>query len=208
LELAMRARYILPALALLAALVSPAHAAVIDPPLPFDSAEWDLSSSSASHWSTGQSLTPGVTNSTAYDAHAWDHMGVTTVSSDTLYINGWTNVDPVLFISQTVTNNTAFPWSGYTLDCSASPGSASFILPGSTTGAPFTQNSFSSTHIDFGAPGGPVLPTQSVTLNYFIDISSIGSFSLTIVQGPVLLPEPASMGILAVGALALLRRRR
>ena len=62
-----------------------------------------------------------------------------------------------------------------------------------------------------GAPSLPlayiVVPTDSVvTLNFFISGTSGGEQIDTSFSGPV--PEPASMSLLALGGLALLKRRR
>ena len=194
----MRAGYLLPVLGVVTCLAAQVHAG-------FVTLEYDVSEATATHTGWGTNLTP---NSSTYDAKAWENVNFSQDLPDTQVISGTiANSDPTLFVTESITNTTTNPWYGNTLDCSGT-GGVSFVLPLLTSASPFTEASFSGSHIDFEAPGGPILPTQVFTVNFFVDVASTTDFSLTLVQTPVLAPEPASLGLLAIGGLALLRRRR
>jgi hypothetical protein len=180
------------AAAVLAGSAAQAHAVFI-------SLGWSFPDSPGAHSGLGWDNTPGVD----YAAWCWETDAHALLTPDTHIISGETDEDPILWVSESILNDTAVPWYGYELTASGT--GVTFINQGLTTGLPMAVTSFSSSLITFS---GVVNPGQTLNLEYYVNVATVGSFSITLVQTPVVVPEPASLSMLAMGAALLLRRRR
>lgn len=119
---------------------------------------------------------------------------------DQVIMSGQTDIDPTFMVTKTVTNETTFTWTSYQLTLA---GDATFV------GTPYSDvfglvNMPDSHNVIFSAPQS-VAPGQSVTMHAFINIPDSGNFNFTMTQLAV--PEPATLGLLCLGALSLRRRR-
>jgi len=123
------------------------------------------------------------------------------VGPDSVIMSGETNMDPTFHVLKDVQNLSGVEWTGYILTLSGID--VSFQGPAGSTR--FSTVDVSPNMIEFYAPN-PVPHGDSVTLDFYINVASTGLFQFTVTQNPV--PEPATLGLLAVGGLAMLRRRR
>ncbi|HEX4053336.1 MAG TPA: PEP-CTERM sorting domain-containing protein [Tepidisphaeraceae bacterium] len=121
------------------------------------------------------------------------------------------------FVTEGVTNNTGVTWTDYHeqlgtgVDGNFVLGSpVEFVVPPDLT---YTNPSFptrSVTTSDIDYTGGDVLPGQAISLTLSIvvpDIPTGGTYDFTLRQFPTV-PEPATLGLIAVGSIGLLARRR
>ncbi len=121
------------------------------------------------------------------------------------------------FVSEGVTNNTNQTWTDYHeqlgtgTDGNFVLGSpVQFLLPTDST---YTNPSFPSSSVttsDIDYTGGAVAPGQAISLTFSItvpDISAAGPADFTLRQFPSV-PEPGTLGLLALGSISLLTRRR
>lgn len=198
----MRVALALPALGLLGLLAAPACAGPI---LLFESLNWtfpgDVEGEPSHHSNIGHQLEPTAN----WDAWCWETDNRDSSVPDDHIIWGTTATDPLLWISETIVNDTTDAWYGYTLSASSLNG-ASFVNEAGTTGSPFSLQSFSASELVFS--GGTLAPGQSLSLSYYLNIPTTGSFSVTLNHAPALVPEPGAIGLLCLGAAALLIRRR
>lgn len=118
--------------------------------------------------------------------------------------------DPYIRVTKYVTNDNGHDWTGYTLtlsDCTIGSNIV-FVAPASgvdpDTGATiFSTVSVTDNLITFS--DGIVEVGQEVALNFKIWVPTAGNFSWCVTQQAI--PEPATIGILGLGALALFRRK-
>jgi hypothetical protein len=122
------------------------------------------------------------------------------------------------FVSEGITNNTTSTWSDYHeqigngSDGQFTLGSnpVTFVTPvdATYTNPAFSGLSVSSDEIDYS--GGAVAPGQAISLTYSITVPDNGTspYSFTLRQFPTVVPEPASLGLLTLGAIGLLARRK
>ena len=115
---------------------------------------------------------------------------------------GGTDSDPLIHVVKTVTNDSTFVWTDYHIEISGSEGVS--YVSGSATSDVFNTIIESGGTIDFYAPNSVPIGGD-VTFEFDIIIPA-GGFSFDISQTPT--PEPGTIVLLSLGALALIRRRR
>lgn len=118
----------------------------------------------------------------------------------TLGCSGTTDTDPSLHITKTVLNDSSLDWTGYQIDVSGA--NVSYVAHSAACDA-FTAISESGNHLTFS--GATVAIGHSVTFDFDVTLGT-GTFGLDIHQTPV--PEPATLSLLGLGLMGLLRRRR
>jgi PEP-CTERM motif len=121
-------------------------------------------------------------------------------------------------VTEGVTNSTTSTWSDYHeqigngSDGQFTLGSnpVTFVTPADSTysNTAFPGRSVSSNEIDY--TGGAVAPGQAINLTFSITVPDNGTspYSFTLRQFPTVVPEPASFGLLALGSIGLLARRK
>lgn len=138
-----------------------------------------------------------------YNSSPIDQSGIGTVTGS---ITTDTPSDPTLSILNTIDNNTTFAWTGYLVDVSMSQTftiSNLQIVNSGWTGSitqPVLNGSEYTGHVVYTG-GVPVQVGQTIVFGY--DISFGGGTSFTFSQTLTPVPEPATIGVLALGALAL-----
>jgi len=122
-------------------------------------------------------------------------------------------VNIIRISDENIVNLTGVDWTDYHWEIiNVTGGTATFADPGDFSVAPFDTKVLTLDTLDaFG--GGPVLdgsvfaPGQnSGPLDIVTDPAGVELVSFTLVQYPT--PEPATLAVLALGGLVLLRRRR
>ena len=152
-------------------------------------------------WLDKDELISGTINwvdsaSTLQLLETWGAMG--SVTSSTI---GAADVDPFIHIIKQINNDSGFAWTDYHIQIS---GQGAAYIPGSATSDRFSTVVENGNNIDFFSP--LIVPVNdSVTLGFDIQVAS-GTFSFSISQTPT--PEPATIGLLGLGALTILRKKR
>ncbi|MGA2443127.1 MAG: PEP-CTERM sorting domain-containing protein [Tepidisphaeraceae bacterium] len=129
---------------------------------------------------------------------------VTSITTDTA-------IDPTLIVGNSVNNDTGFTWTGYDVSVSMSN---PFTLSGALVSTP---SDWSATvtppaliggqyvgYIDYSA-GTPIPVGGTLDFQYTLAFSGGTNYSFTETVTPV--PEPASLGLLTLGVVAMLGRR-
>jgi hypothetical protein len=152
-------------------------------------------------WLDNQELVSGTINwidstSTLQLLETWGAMG--SVTSSTI---GAADVDPVIHITKQINNDSGFTWTDYHIQIA---GQGIAYVPGSATSDRFSTIVENGNNIDFFSPAS-VPVNDSVTIGFDIQVPS-GQFGFSISQMPT--PEPATVGLLALGSFALSRKRK
>jgi hypothetical protein len=132
------------------------------------------------------------------------NLNLNVVGSDEVLMYGATDSDPTFHVTETVTNNSGLSWTAYELILSES--GASFDYSNAPTSSRFQNfNEDSTTSFTFYSPN-EVPNGTNVTFDFDISVPLSGLFSFTLTQQPI--PEPATIALLGLCALSLLRRKR
>jgi hypothetical protein len=122
--------------------------------------------------------------------------------TDPVAISGQTDEDPPFTVVKTITNTSCITWTGYNVTLSGS--AVPTFIPGSAGSTNFSHVEYPhAAALVFS--GGAVAPGQLLTLQFGINVPTCGLFDFTLTQAPV--PEPATLSLLSLGGLTLLRRR-
>lgn len=124
----------------------------------------------------------------------YDHLG-----TDSVYVSGKTDEDQLLTMTKAVTNSNGTVWTAYSLTLG---GNATFVS------ALNSNNLFSNVSVDDSYvlfDGGSVGSGQTLEMSFVVNVPVIGDFSFCLTQ--LAIPEPASLTLLGLGALALYRRK-
>lgn len=122
-----------------------------------------------------------------------------------------TELDPTLRIINAIDNDTAFAWTGYQVNFSMSKpftlSSVSVLGPtGWTANYPTGSITTGTAAIVFTMPAGGTPIGVNDTITFSFKASFLGGASYAMEMTPT--PEPATMSLLALGGLAMLRKRR
>ncbi|MCK4292444.1 MAG: PEP-CTERM sorting domain-containing protein [Planctomycetes bacterium] len=103
----------------------------------------------------------------------------------------------------TAVNDTGFVWTGYSLDLDPA-GNATFV-DGTAGSTVFDNVAYTPYTLTFSAPDDVPIG-GAVGLQFDLDIPDTGPHTFTLTQIPI--PEPATVALLGLGALALVARRK
>lgn len=114
-----------------------------------------------------------------------------------VHVQGETDSDPVISITKNVKNTTGVAWVGYNINLDPLD-TDTFV--GTPTSNMLTLASQTATSLSFGLPTA-VLPGQTVQFVFDINVPDVGPFHFTLSQSPVMVPEPATLGLVGVAAV-------
>jgi hypothetical protein len=127
-------------------------------------------------------------------------------------------VNTTYFVTEGITNNTDVTWTDYHEQLGVGTDGnflldtepATFLTPpdGTFTSPSFPSVSVTPDEIDYN--GGSVAPGQAISITFSLVVpdGAAGPDTFTLRQFPSAVPEPASLGVLGVGMIGLLARRR
>jgi len=127
---------------------------------------------------------------------------------DVAELSGETDSDLTTFsVIKKITNDTGITWTAYTLTLYDLVSETTFVNGSAgAVGSKFQTVAYpDSTTIEFSGDD-PVLDGHLLQFQFDILVPTAGTFELTLTQNPI--PEPATIALLGLGSLALLRRRK
>ena len=134
----------------------------------------------------------------------WERYISDTTDSSLAHVWGEADVDPIIHVQKTVTNDSTFVWTDFHVEITGSLGVS--YVPGSATSDKFlTVVETLPGTIDFYAPQ-EVAIGDTVTIDFDIEIPA-GLFDFNVWQMPTPEPTTAAM-LLGLGALTCVRRKR
>ena len=118
-------------------------------------------------------------------------------------VSGETDEDPIMHVTKEVENDSGIAWLAYEVLLEGT--GVEFV--GAATSSHFGPGVVTPALITYSGPT-PVLPGETVVLDFDINVATVGLFSFTLTQTPT--PEPATLALLGFGGLglAVMRRRR
>ncbi|MGD0784305.1 MAG: PEP-CTERM sorting domain-containing protein [Sedimentisphaerales bacterium] len=117
-------------------------------------------------------------------------------------MTGQTDQDPMFLMDEVIDNDTLVDWTSF--DIQILSGSANFNYTYTPLSNFFGSTTQTPTDLTFLSPL-VVHPGDSVEMKFKIQVTSTGPFTLTVSQTAI--PEPATITLLCIGALALLRKK-
>jgi len=122
-------------------------------------------------------------------------------------IRGQVDELSTITIIKTITNNTGITWTGLGLGNTLGMGSGGYFVTGSFESTKLQTITCPGEDfmVEFSGPP-PVLDGESLTIQFDFKFYSPGGFFNWLSQDPI--PEPTTMVLLALGGLALIRKRR
>jgi hypothetical protein len=146
--------------------------------------------------------TPGNASDDFYSLTLIETINVS--GPDEVVFSGFTDDDPIIHYTKTVTNNTDFDWTGYELILSGT--NVSFDYTNLPTSDVFLNVDISDPmKIVFSSPD-IVYIGGTVVLDFDVLVPDSGSFQICLEQ--IAIPEPATLLLLGLGGVVLLRKRR
>ncbi len=124
------------------------------------------------------------------------------------------NADPIITITKTIENGSNFAWEAFVLEIDSSS-NAAYVLNSATVlspphlGALFQSTSGTIDKVIFASPVA-VGPGETLMISFDLLIPADTPFTIDVTQTPSedYIPEPATIGLLGLGAFAVLKRRR